>query len=83
MDAATVSGKTWEARAQALQNAADLYRPVVTAGFLIADDERGVVVTLMYNDLADDVGHAVMIPRGMVLRVTQLRPGRGFKRDVA
>lgn len=51
------------------------------AGFLLADEERGVIVLLLYNDHNDDVGHVVIIPRPNVVKITQLRPGKGFRRD--
>jgi len=53
----------------------------VAAGFLIADDKRGIILSLFWNEHADHVGPTVVIPRSAVRLVRMVRPGRGFTHE--
>jgi hypothetical protein len=78
MDTATAAS-SWTDREEVLKDAPQYLEPISVAGFLLADEERGVIVSLLYNHHADEVGHVVIIPRANVLKMTQLRAGKGFK----
>lgn len=79
-DTATAAS-SWTDREEVLADAPKFLEPIAAAGFLLADEQRGLVVALLYNDHNDDVGHVVIIPRDNVVKITQLRAGRGFKRE--
>jgi hypothetical protein len=46
---------------------------MLSAGFLVHDDEDGVVVACGLNPRGPDVEGAMAIPRVAILKVTQLR----------
>ena len=71
----------WTDREEILKDAPRYLEPIAAAGFLLADEERGVIVSLLYNDHNDDVGHVVIIPRANVVQITQLRAGKGFRKE--
>jgi hypothetical protein len=80
VDTASVSA-IWQDREEALKQADAFLAPIAAAGFLLADEERGVILALLYNDHNDDAGHVVVIPRSAIRKLVQVRPGHGFTRD--
>ena len=48
---------------------------MLSAGFLVHDDDDGVVVACGLNPRGPDVEGAMAIPRVAIRRVVQLRPG--------
>lgn len=75
------AANSWADRETVLAAAPRYIEPICAAGFLLADEDRGVILALLYNDHNDDVGQAIIIPRDNVRRIVQLRAGRGFKRE--
>lgn len=73
----------WTDREGALETAASLMTPIAAAGLLLADEERGVIITLLYSGHNDEVGHVVVIPRTAITLMQVVKQGRGFKRDSA
>jgi hypothetical protein len=71
----------WTDREEALKTAATLMTPIAAAGLLLADEERGIILTLLYSGHNDDVGHVVVIPRSAITLMRVVLKGRGFKRD--
>jgi hypothetical protein len=71
----------WQDREDVLEQATTLVEPIVAAGFLIADDKRGIILSLFWNEHADHVGPTVVIPRSAVRLVRMVRPGRGFTHE--
>lgn len=68
----------WQDREDALHKATELVEPIVAAGFLLADDKRGIILSLFYNEHADHVGPTIVIPRSAIRLVRHVRSGRGF-----
>jgi hypothetical protein len=81
-DTASISAD-WQDREEALGQADAFLVPCTAAGFLLADEERGIILSLLYNAQHDDVGHVVVIPRSAVRKLVITRPGKGFQRDAA
>ena len=77
VDAALVSSR-WQDREEVLREAAPMAEPIAAAGLLLADEERGIILSLLYNDHNDDVGHVVHIPRVAITKFRILLKGRGF-----
>jgi hypothetical protein len=80
VDTATISAH-WQDREEALGEADAFLAPIAAAGFLLADEKRGIILSLLYNDHNDDAGHIVVIPRSAVRKLVVTRPGKGFSRD--
>jgi hypothetical protein len=80
VDTATISAH-WQDREEALKQADGFLAPITAAGFLLADEECGIILSLLYNDHNDDAGHVVVIPRLAVRKLVVTRPGKGFKRE--
>lgn len=77
-DAATATSN-WMDRSEAVTDAIRYTtEPIVAAGFLLAEHKDSVVIGLVLNHHNDDAGHVMAIPRGMVTRMTVLRPARGW-----
>lgn len=80
LDTASISSD-WQDREEALREAGPRLEPCVAAGLLLADEERGVILALLYTTQNDHVGHVVVIPRSAILKMRVVLKGRGFKRD--
>jgi hypothetical protein len=53
--------------------------PIASAGFLIAENEAGIVVASGFNPHANDVVGAMAIPRSAIARFIRLRAARGME----
>jgi hypothetical protein len=80
VDTATVSA-VWQDREAALKEAGPYLSPICAAGFLLADDPRGVILCTLYNNHNDDAGHIVAIPRSAIRKQRVLLKGAGFVLD--
>jgi hypothetical protein len=50
--------------------------PILSSGFLVSDEEAGIVVASSLNHHADDVYGAMAIPRSAIRKITQLRAAK-------
>jgi hypothetical protein len=80
VDTATVSA-VWQDREAALKEAGPYLESICAAGFLLADDPRGVIICTLYNHHNDDAGHIVAIPRSAIRKVQITLKGKGFHLD--
>lgn len=82
VDAALLTAK-WEQRDELLAEASRTATPITAAGFLLADDPRGIIVCSLYNWHNDDASGAMLIPRAQITKLVVLRAARGFVHEAA
>lgn len=58
----------------------DAKKVIRSVGFVLKEDDDGVVLAAMLNDTHDDVGHAQFIPRPIIVRIERWTPDQAAER---
>jgi hypothetical protein len=67
----------WTAREESVETSREMITdPILSSGFLVSDEEAGIVVASSLNHHADDVYGAMAIPRSAIRKITQLRAAK-------